>query len=364
MVIRKLSLSCNRRQLLGGGLVLLGAPHAVLLGDEFGNAALRGAGSTLVHPLMEAWVQQYRADPYQVIRRNASGGGLDDDIANDKLDYEAVGSLAGIQRIRAGFVDFATGEMPLRADYLRKSGLMQFPWVFGGVAVVANVPGVKSFTLDAKALAAIYLGRATRWSDIAIAGQNPGVTLPDAPITVLHRSDGSGSTFTFSRLLSARDDDWKRRLGSELVLQWPVGKGVNGGGEMVAAVKSIPHAIGYVGATQAKSEGLTIVGLRNGAGHSVLPEPTNIAAAVAAMVQKGEHLERLPIDSSGERAYPLVATVFGFMRAELRSARQRRTAEFIRWTLTKGSGPAHQLGYLSLPQPLAKSTLEQLASEA
>jgi phosphate transport system substrate-binding protein len=357
------SVVISRRQLLASGVALVSVPTAFAWADEFGDAALRGAGSTLVQPLMEAWVQQYRADPYQVIR-NASGGGLDDDITNDNLDYEAVGSLAGIQRIRAGFVDFATGEMPLRAEYLRKSGLMQFPWLFGGVAIVANVPGVKAFTLDAKTLAAIYRGRVTRWSNIAIAAQNPGLVFPDEPITVFHRSDGSGSTFTFSRLLSGRDDEWKRQLGSELVLKWPVGKGVNGGSEMVTAVKSTVHGIGYVGATQAKGDGLTIVGLRNSAGHSVLPEATNIASAVAATLQKGDEFERLPIDSIGEQSYPLVATVFGFMRTPLRSARQRRTAEFVRWTVTKGSGPAQQLGYVSLPEQMAKSTLDQLAIKA
>src|SRR5687767_14945838 len=131
----------SRRHFLNSGIALgaaLAAPRAFAL-DEFGDAALRGAGSTLVQPLMEAWVQQYRADPHQVIRRNASGGGLDDDISTDSLDYEPVGSLAGIQRIRAGVVDFAASEMPLRGDYLRRNGLMQFPWVLGGVAVVVNL---------------------------------------------------------------------------------------------------------------------------------------------------------------------------------------------------------------------------------
>src|SRR5688500_4384801 len=143
----------TRRRMLGCGVAgLIAGPRAFAQADEFGDAALRGAGSTLVEPLMTAWVRQYRADPYQVIRRNASGGGLDDDITNDRLDYESVGSLAGIQRIRAGLVDFAASEMPLRADYLKRAGLMQFPWVIGGVAVVVNVPGVSCFKLDAAAV--------------------------------------------------------------------------------------------------------------------------------------------------------------------------------------------------------------------
>lgn len=348
--------------MLGYGMAgLLAAPRLFAQVDEFGDAALRGAGSTLVQPLMEAWVRQYRADPYQVIRRNASGGGLDDDISNDRLDYESVGSLAGIQRIRAGLVDFAASEMPLRADYLKRGGLMQFPWVIGGVAVVVNLPGLISLNLDAATLAAIYLGRITRWADPLIVAQNPGAALSDTPIVALHRSDGSGTTFTFSSYLNRNDKAWQERLGADLALKWPGGKGVNGGSEMAAAVKSTAHSVGYVGLAQAKSAGLTLVSLRNAAGRNVLPEATNIAAAVAAARQQGDELERLPIDSAGEQSYPLVATVFGLMRHPLRSARQYRTAEFVRWTLMRGNALAHELGYLSLPEHLAKLTLAKLA---
>ena len=354
----------SRRRFLGGGLALgaFATPPAFAQLDEFGDAALRGAGSTLIQPLMEAWVRQYRGDPHQVLRPNASGGGLDDRISTDSLDYEPVGSLAGIQRIRAGFVDFAASEMPLRDSYLRTHGLLQFPWVIGGVAVVFNVSRNRTLSLDAKTLAAIYLGQITRWSDPAIARQNPGAALSDAPIVVIHRSDGSGSTFTFSHYLSRNDTSWKQRLGSDLTLKWPHGRGVNGSSEMAAAVKATPNSLGYVSVTQAKSAGLALVSLRNAAGRYTLPETSNLASAVAATGIEGDEFERLPIDAAGEQSYPLVATVFGFMRQPLRTARQRRTGDFVRWTLTRGSALANQLGYLSLPDHLSKATLERFTA--
>lgn len=350
----------NRRNLIACALAgLVVGPSRFAQADEFGDAALRGAGSTLVQPLMEAWVRQYRADPYQVIGRNGFGGGLDDDITNDRLDYESVGSLAGIQRIRAGLVDFATSEMPLHADYLKRGGLMQFPWVIGGVAVVANLPGVASLQLDAAALAAIYLGRVTRWSDPMIVAQNPGTTLGDEPIVALHRGDGSGSTFTFSNYVSRNDPAWRETLGADLSLKWPGGKGVRGGSAMVDSVKSTPYSIGYVGVAQARTAGLMLVSVRNISGRYVLPETLHIASAVSAAPRQGTELERLPIDSPGEASYPLVATVFGLMRDPIRSARQRRTAEFVHWTLTRGSVLANELGYLSLPEHIAKATLSR-----
>jgi phosphate transport system substrate-binding protein len=352
----------SRRRFLNVAIALGACATPRAFADEFGDAALHGAGSTLVQPLMEAWVRQYRADPHQVIRPHASGGGLDDNISTDSLDYEPVGSLAGIQRIRAGFVDFAASEMPLRGSYLRTQGLLQFPWVIGGVAVVFNLSGSRTLSLDAKTLAAIYLGQITRWSDPAIARQNPGAALGDSPIVVVHRSDGSGSTFTFSNYLSRNDAAWMKRLGSDLSLKWPVGRGANGSNEIVAVVKATPNSLGYVSVTQARSAGLAIVSLRNAAGRYRHPEMADIASAVASAPAQGDEFERLPIDAPGEQSYPLVATVFGFMRQPLSSARQQRTADFVRWTLTRGSTLAQQLGYLSLPDHLSKATLERLTA--
>lgn len=355
----------RRRRLLGqGGALLMGlAAGAARAQDEFGDAALRGAGSTFVAPLMGAWVDQYRRDPYGVLER-APGGGLGDALSSDGLDYEPVGSLGGLQRMRAGSVDFAASEMPLSRAELHKAGLQQFAWVAGGVAVVVTGLGAGAvpLRLDGATLAGIYLGRITRWDDPAIAGLNPGRSLPAEAIRVLHRGDGSGTTYTLARFLAGRDADWARRVGVDLRLAWPVGEGVRGGEGMVTALGSTPLTIGYVNAVQARQAGLPIASLRNAAGRDVLPEPAAIAAALAAApaTPVGDEEAALPIDASGADSYPLVATVFGFAPASVRSARQRRAAAFLAWTLTQGGAQADRLGYRSLPASRTQAAAERL----
>ncbi|MGE0798499.1 MAG: phosphate ABC transporter substrate-binding protein PstS [Lautropia sp.] len=328
--------------------------------DEYGDAALRGAGSTFVQPLMEAWVRQYRDDPHDVLRFGGRPeSGFSGSVSGDGLDYEPVGSLAGIQRIRAGFVDFAASEMPLGDDALRRGGLLQFPWVVGAVAIVAAPPdGGGPLQLDVATLAGLMMGRITRWSDPAVAALNPDRRLPDQPVTVVHRSDGSGTTYTVARYLADRDPQWQAKLGADLLLKWPVGVGAKGGDGMVRALQATRHAIGYVNAVQARRAGLPMVALRNAAGRFVLPEAAGVAAALAGR-QPGRG-GVLPIDAPGDASYPLVATVFGLMRNPIGSARQRRTAAFVRWSLAQGAPLADRLGYVSLPAPLAKATIAQL----
>jgi len=361
----------DRRRMIQGASALIGGliTPGLRAQDEYGDSALRGAGSTFVQPLMEAWVGQYRSDPFQVMQfSRGPEGGLGGSLSNDRLDYEPVGSLAGIQRIRAGSVDFAASEMPLGTEFLRREGLMQFPWVAGGVAVVATAfagsQAAPTLQLDASTLASIFLGKITSWSDRAIASQNPGVRLPDAPIAVLHRSDGSGTTFTFSNYLSRNDDDWKQRLGSDLLLKWPVGSGRKGSDAIVQALKSTPRSIGYVNAVQARQAGLPIIALRNQAGLYVLPEARGIAAALEAPSKGSDDLARLPIDAPGDASYPLVATVFGLMKDPIRSTQQRRAANFVAWTMTRGAGLADRLGYRNLPEAATKATLDWLGSKA
>ena len=343
---------------------LAGSPSARAQ-DEYGDASLRGAGSTFVQPLMATWVGQYRTDPWQVLGTvRGSNGGLGDRLSNDGLDYEPVGSLAGIQRIRAGFVDFAATEMPLPAEYLTKNGLVQFPWVAGAVAIVATVrgdgvAGAAPLRLDASTLAAIFLGRIRRWSDPAIVAHNPGRSLPDAPITVIHRSDGSGTTFTFASWLANHDPDWKQQVGADLLLKWPVGAGQKGTDGVIRALRTTPNAIGYVNAVQARQAALPVVALRNAAGHFLPPDPATVKTALAELDSASDP-GKLRIDAAGDGSYPLVATVFGLVRTPLDSARQRRTAEFIAWTLTRGRGLADHGGYASLPEPVARATIARL----
>ncbi len=358
-----------RRRFVGGiagcaGLVTAGGLFAQQ--DEYGDASLRGAGSTFVQPLMEAWVHAYRTDPYQVLggvsRRPESG--LSDNLSSDELDYEPIGSLAGIQRIRAGFVDFAASEMPLGADYLKRAGLLQFPWVAGAVGVVVTglSQGGGSLKLDAATLGAIYLGRITRWSDPAIVALNPGYPLPDSSITVVHRSDGSGTTFTFARYLAGSVAEWKERVGADLLLKWPAGRGEKGNEGVVRALGATPMAIGYVNAVQARRVGLSLVALKNAAGNFVLPDAAGVGAAMRAERSGADVMQQLPIDAPGPDSYPIVATVFGLVRDRITSRRQRRAADFLAWTLTQGAKIADRLGYSSLPEVMTRPTIERLTA--
>lgn len=380
---RRLLLASGSALLLGGGL-----GFAARAQDVFSDAALRGAGSTFVAPLMEAWMRQYRLDPNDLLgHQRAPNSALDDALSNDGIDYEPVGSLAGIQRMRAGSVDFAASEMPLSQAELQRGGLQQFPWVAGGVAIVATGLGEAPLRLDGPTLAAIYLGRVQRWSDPALATLNPGRTLPDEPIQVLHRDDGSGTTFTFAAYLARHDPQWAQQVGVDLSLAWPTGRGARGSSGIVSALRDTPLAIGYVNAVQARQAGLAIASLRNLAGQDVLPDRAGVEAALAATPEAGGSAAGasghgpaaadtaasaaapatvqaaaagLPIDAPGAASYPLVATVFGLAPATSRGGRQRRAAAFLAWTLERGGPLAERLGYSSLPAERTRAALERL----
>ena len=353
----------GRRRLLRGLPCLLvplpaGWVHAQ---DEFGDAGLRGAGSTFVQPLMEEWFRQYRADPYQLLQgMRPQERGLGDLNSHDSLDYEAVGSLAGIQRIQAGLVDFAASEMPISDEHQKRSGLIQFPWTAGGVAVVHNGGAPR---LDAATLAGIYLGRIKLWSDPAIQALNPGVVLPDAEIVTVHREDGSGTTYTLASYLSATRPEWRDSLGADLLLKWPGGVGAKGGSALIERVRGTPHSIGYVNAAQARRAGVAMVALRNRAGAFVAPDAASVAAALA-QAGPADAPERLPLDAGGDGSYPVVATVFGLLRGPIGSRRQRRTSEFVRWTLAGGGSIGERLGYSRLSAQTVKEAMARLEARA
>src|SRR5262245_51386331 len=222
--------------------------------DEYGSATLKGAGSTFSYPLMSAWARDYRVFRHGGVGVAAAGGGLDDEIGGVALDYEAVGSQAGIQRVKARAVDFAVSEMPLPASDLRRNGLLQVPLVAGAVAVAVNLEGqaAAELRLSQGLLVDIFLGRVKTWADPTIAQLNPGLQLPAAPITVVHRADGSGTTYTFTTFLAQSSTDWMSQVGSDLLVNWPVGEGYKGNSGVARALQRTPHSIGYLDLVQAR----------------------------------------------------------------------------------------------------------------
>ena len=328
-----------------------------LAADEYGSATLKGAGSTFVYPLADRWAREYRNQRLVIqadnprVARWAPNMGLDDADAQLALEYEPVGSLAGIQRIGFGAVDLAFTEMPLSTAELRRHRLLQWPVVLGGVAVVVNLPGLaQPLRLNGPVLADIFLGRITAWNDPALAALNPGTVLPEQAIQVVHRSDGSGATFTFTQYLAAAHADWKPQIGFDSLVKWPVGRGYKGSGGMVRAVAAIPGGIGYVDAVQAQRAKLPVAHVQNAAGSFVAPTREGVtAAASAAAWEPARDFEVELVNEPGAASYPITAVVFALTKDLPRNRRAQRTLAFVDWALNDGRALTEQLGYVALP---------------
>ena len=305
------------------GALTLAAPrvlHAQTV-DEFGSPTLKGAGSTFAHPLMSAWARDYRVFRHGGVAVVAAGSGLDDEIGGAALDYEAIGSQAGIQRVKARAVDFAVSEMPLPAADLRRNGLVQVPLVAGAVAVAVNIEGqaAAELRLSPGLLADIFLGRVKTWADPTIAQLNPGLKLPAAPIAVVHRADGSGTTYTFTAFLAQSSADWKSQVGSDLLVNWPVGEGYKGSSGVARALQRTPNSIGYLDLVQALAAKLQVASVQNASGRFVAPSGASVQAAMAsASWDPATQFNTLLVNMAGEGSYPIVAVVFGLASDRLR----------------------------------------------
>lgn len=305
---------------------------------------LSGAGSTFVNPILQRVSTAYQgylaADRVDLARQEGASG--DWTAGATALDYDPVGSVGGLMRLTDRAVGFAATEVPLTPAEMEGRGLIQFPLILGAAAPVANLDlGGQALTLDAEALAAIYGGAIAHWSDPAIAALNPGVTLPDSPIAVRHRSDGSGTTWTFTGYL-AQAAGWTARQGAQVA--WPVGSGAEGSGGMIDAVKATPGAIGYAEAGQARRAGLTMVRLVNGAGETVEASPETVrAASTVTRWEPGRETEA----ASVAQGWPMTAVVYVAMRADDPEA--DRTLAFFNYFYAEAARQAEALGYVPLP---------------
>ncbi len=351
------SLVTRRACVVAAGGVLLPAmrAHAQLV-DALGGNALRGAGSTFAHPLMRAWAAEYRLFRQGGVAVRQAGGGLDDDIGGVALDYEAVGSQAGIARVKARAVDFAASEMPLPQAELERDALLQVPLVAGAVSVAANLRDMagRELRLSSALVADIFLGRVKTWSDAAIAQLNPGLKLPDAPIAVVHRADGSGTSFVFTQFLSQASADWKAQVGSDLLVNWPAGEGFKGNAGVARALASTPNAIGYVNQAEVGA-GLATASVQNPAGRFV--QPTRSAAQSAASSvswQAAAGFNTSLVNARSDDSYPIVAAVFGLANERSAGFRRSLTRSFFEWSLTGGRPAAERLGYAPLQDAVAK----------
>ncbi len=323
-----------------------------VLGD---NSMVSGAGSTFAFPVLSRWAAGYQRFVAGGATVAVAGSGLEDPPTRPALAYEPSGSLAGMMRVKGAAVDFGATDFPMSSADLAKAGLAQFPFVIGGIAVVVNIDGVQAgkITFTGPVLADIFLGAITSWSDPAIAALNPDLKLPDARIVVIHRSDGSGTTFNFTDYLGKVSPTWKTKVGSDLLVTWPTGRGAKGNDGVAEAVKRTPSSIGYVEFARAVQARLTYAVLRNKAGRDIVPSAKAFAAAAAGADWRGAgDFQLLLTDAAGDDSYPIVATAFALMRKNAPQSRTRATLDFFTWSFEKGADEAARLGYVPLPAAL------------
>jgi phosphate transport system substrate-binding protein len=306
------------------------------------QTTLTGAGATFPNIIYQDWILTYnKAHP---------------DV---RLNYQSIGSGGGIRQFSDGTVDFGASDAPMTDSAIAAIGgnVLHIPTVLGGDVATYNLPGVTAtlrFTPDL--LADIFLGRVTKWSDARVAAVNPGVRLPDQDIVVVHRSDGSGTTFIWTDYLSKVSPEWAQRVGRGTSVNWPVGLGGKGNEGVTALVKQTPGALGYVELGYALANGLPAASIRNKAGTFVAPTLESItAAAASAMRAMGPNTDfRVSItDPEGARAYPIASFTWLLLHRQYRDAEKARAlVAFVWWAVTDGQARAGPLGYAPLPREL------------
>lgn len=292
-----------------------------------------GAGATFPAPLYSKWADAYN---------KATG---------IKINYQSVGSGAGLRQIRGKTVDFGASDMPLTDAELAKDGLMQFPTVIGGVVPVVNVKGISpgQLKLTGALLGDIYLGKVTKWNDPAIAALNAGVALPDAAIAVVRRADGSGTTFIFTNYLSKVNAEWKSKVGENTAVNWPTGAGGKGNEGVAAFVQRLPNSIGYVEYSYAKSNKMSHVQIRNAAGNFVNPDDATFQAAAAGAAWDKSFFQILT-EQSAKDAWPITGATFIMMhKAQDKPAQAAGSLKFFDWAFANGDKMAAELEYVPLP---------------
>ena len=312
-----------------------------------GGAAIAGAGATFPAPIYARWAQSYRQQ---------TGLGV---------NYQAIGSGGGIKQIEAKTVDFGASDKPLKPEELAKAGLYQFPTVVGGVVPIMNLQGVTpgQIHLSGQVLASIFMGAIGRWNDPQITALNPGVSLPNLPITVVHRSDGSGTSFLFTSYLSMVSPAFKQKVGASDAVQWPTGLGGKGNDGVAAFVKQTAGSIGYVEFAYAAQNNMTYADLQAHDGGFIAPTAQTFSAAAAAAdwgAAPGNYL--LLLDQAGANAWPITGATFILLDArQADAAKGKAVLGFFDWAYKTGDAAAASLNYVPLPAPVKAMVRQQWA---
>jgi len=306
-----------------------------------------GAGATFPAPIYAKWADAYH---------KATGA---------RINYQSVGSGAGIKQIKSKTVDFGASDMPLTDDDLAKDGLLQFPTVIGGVVPVINIAGIApgQLKLTGQVLGDIYLGKITKWNDAAVTALNPGVPLPDAAIAVVRRADGSGTSFIFTNYLSKVNADWKAKVGEGTAVNWPTGSGGKGNEGVAAFVQRLPNSIGYVEYAYVKQNKMNYAQMKNRDGQFVKPDEDAFKAA-AAGADWAKTFYQITTDQPGKAAWPLTNPTYILMhKVQDKPAQASAALKFFQWAYTSGDKAADDLDYVALPESVKNLVRKQWADQ-
>jgi phosphate transport system substrate-binding protein len=304
-----------------------------------------GAGATFPAPIYAKWADAYN---------KATGA---------RINYQSVGSGAGIRQIKAKTVDFGASDMPLTDADLAKDGMVQFPTVIGGVVPVVNIKGIApgQIKLTGAALGDIYLGKITKWNDAALVALNPGVPLPDAAIAVVRRADGSGTTFIFTNYLSKVNEEWKSKVGEGTAVNWPTGAGGKGNEGVAAFVQRLPNSIGYVEYAYVKQNKMTYTLMRNKDGQFVAPNDAAFKAA-AAGADWNKTFYQITTEQPGKESWPLTNPTYILMyKIQEKPASASAALKFFDWAFGNGDQMADDLDYVPLPDSVKNLVRKQWA---
>lgn len=318
------------KKLMGALLALLIFAAPVLA------ETINGAGASFPYPAYATWAYFY------------------DKATGNKLNYQSIGSGGGVQQIKNKTVDFGASDEPMSAAELKSLNMIQFPAIIGGVVPIINIAGLKpgELKLTGDLLARIYMGEITNWSDAAIKQLNPTIALPNAPITVVYRSDGSGTTAIFTSYLSVASKAWKTKIGEGKTVSWPVGMGGKKNDGVAQYVKQVANSIGYVEFAYAKQNKLPYAELKNKAGKFVDPSFASFKdAAATAKWDKANHFDLMLVDAPGANSWPIAGASFIILRKDQPQA-NTRTVQFFKWAFESGDEAAEKLDYVAIPDSL------------
>jgi phosphate transport system substrate-binding protein len=306
---------------------------------------INGAGATFPYPIYSKWFDEYaKVDP------------------SVRFNYQSIGSGGGQKQILAQTVDFGASDGPMSDENLSKAPgkILHLPTVAGAVVMTYNLPGNPALKLDGETIADIFLGKIKKWNDPKIAASNPGATLPENEIVVVHRSDGSGTTFIFTDYLSKVSAEWKQKAGNNTSVNWPTGIGGKGNEGVSGQVKQTPGAIGYVELIYAVQNKMPYADVKNTAGQFVKPSMESVTAALGT-ANIPDDFRFSMTNAPGESAYPIAGATWLLVYEQQKDpAKGKKLIEFLKWAVTKGEGMAKDLNYAPLPDEVQQRVLKRI----